>query len=115
MEGSDEQLERSPQEAEAAANHLDWRCDHIHNGPGAPRRGPAPSPHRHLPFQQETLDLDGDLLGFNPVRWSIEWAGRDLRCRGIEVVARQGVDGWQADPGNPIGNQPVAARVSRRL
>lgn len=104
--------EPSPQETEAASNHLDWRCDHAHQGPGPPRLGPAGTPHRHVPFQQEALDLDGDLLGFNPVRWTIEWAGLDLRCRGIEVVRRDAVGGWVADPGQP--GEP-AEHIAARL
>lgn len=112
--------EPTPQEAEAQAHHVDWRCDHYHWGGGRRdvRLGPAGTPHRHVPFQQESLDIDSDLLGHTPVRWTIEWAGPDLRCRGIEVVSleRVTVGRWVADSGQPAGpDEHVAARLRRWL
>lgn len=106
----------SPQAQEAAAYHLDWRCDHFHQGPGPPTVGPASCPHRHAPFQQTTLDISADLLGFNPVRWVIEWAGPRLGCRGIEVTERDPLGGRVAGAGNAVGTEePVAARLRRWL
>jgi hypothetical protein len=108
----------SAQAREAATNHLDWRCDHWHDGPGDAKLGAASGPHRHAPTQQTSLDLGGDLLGATPVHWVIEWAGPDLRCRGIEVTRRDtsvALGGWVADPGDPRGDEPVAARLRRWL
>jgi hypothetical protein len=118
MEGNTHEPERSAQAEEAAARHLNWRCDHYHFGgrPDDIHVGPAPTPHRHVPFQQEALDLEGDLLGFDPVRWTIEWAGPERRCRGIEVVSPDELGGWVADPGHPTGQpEPVAARLRHWL
>lgn len=112
--GTENTREQTPQEEEAASFHVDWRCSHTHWGPGETRlqRGPATVPHRHVPFQQTTLDLEGDLLGFDPVRWTVEWAGPERRCRGIEVVSLVQVGRWVADPGHPAGGpEPAAARV----
>jgi hypothetical protein len=118
----EEAHEPSPQEAEAASNHLDWRCDHFHWGAGESKtvRRAAQVPHRHTPFQQAVLNLSSDLLGSTPVRWTVEWAGPDLRCRGIEVTSRRAdpdddaVGRWVADPGTATGSgEPPAARVLR--
>jgi hypothetical protein len=111
----EEDREQTTWEAEADQRHLNWQCDHYHWGTDV-HLGPAPTPHRHVPFQQEALDLEGDLLGFNPVRWTIEWAGPERRCRGIEVVAPDPVTvgRWVADPGHPAGtDEHVAARLRR--
>lgn len=120
----EEAHEPSPQEAEAASNHLDWRCDHIHWGPGKAKvvRRAAQVPHRHITTAQEALDLGADLLGPSIVRWVIEWAGPDLRCRGIEVTSRvtdpddETVGRWVADVGTTTGSgEPPAARLRRWL
>lgn len=103
-EDRDRQPERTAQEEEAASNHVDWRCGHFHDGRKV-TLGPGGIPHRHVPFQQETLDVDLDLLGFNPVRWTIEHAGRELRCRGIEVARLEHVGRWVTDAGHPVRPQ----------
>ena len=107
--------ERSAQEEEAASNHLDWRCAHLHYGNGEVALRPGNIPHRHVPYQQATLDIDLDLLGHNPVRWTIEHAGPELRCRGIEVVQRERVERWVAAAGHPVRDDDAAAGVHRRL
>jgi hypothetical protein len=110
--------EPSPQEAEANQRHLDWRCDHFHWGPGEAKtvRRAAQVPHRHVAFEQAVFDIDADLLASTPVRWTVEWAGPDLRCRGIEVASRDAMERWVATPGTTTGaGEPPAARLRRWL
>lgn len=112
LEGGDsDAFAWSAQEAEAASNHLDWRCSHTHIGSDEAVLGPATCPHRHVPTVQQVFDIDADLLAGQPVRWVTEWAGPNIRCRGIEVTRRDGLERPVADAGNPQGHDPVAARL----
>jgi hypothetical protein len=121
MEEDHERTERSAQEEEAEENHLDWRCDHFHFGAEASKvsRQPALRPHRHTPGPPSiSRQSTPDLLAGVEISWTIETAGANYRCRGIEVERYDPdtVGGWSSDAGNPRGpGEHVAARVRRWL